>query len=414
MKLSVPQSEVAKSKARFRVLACGRRWGKTTLAIRELAYHAKEPDSVCWYLTGSYRAAKGLAWEPLKTQLGRLNWIKKVNEAELTITLKNGSRICLRGSENPDALRGFYIKGILIMDEFQDIDPKAWEVMRPTLSDHKARVLVCGTPKGRSNQLFDFFQRGQDSTETEWQSWQYTTAQGGWVDEEELEQARRDLDKRTYDVEYNAQFSNYEGVVYYAFDRKTHIKDITFDGPQQIIHVSLDFNVNPMSAVCFVYKDNHFYIIDEIEMYGSNTDEMCQEILNKFPNAKVFAYPDPSAKARKTSAGGRTDVSILQNNGFIVKMYNKHMSIRDRINSVNTALMNGAGESSVSIHPRCKKLIQSLERQIYKPGTSQPEKDTGWDHMLDACGYGISFLKPVRREFEQQQQQPKTWGVKVA
>jgi phage terminase large subunit len=413
MKLSIPQSEVANSKTRFRVLACGRRWGKTTLAIRELAYHAREPESVCWYVTGSYRAAKGLAWEPLKTQLGRLNWIKKVNEAELTITLKNGSRICLRGSENPDALRGFYIKGILILDEAQDVDPKTWDVLRPTLSDHKARVLICGTPKGRSNQLFDFFQKGQDTTETEWQSWQYTTAQGGWVDEEELRQAQKDLDPRTYKVEYEAEFANYEGVVYYAFDRAKHIRDITFDQPQQVIHLGLDFNINPISAVAFIYKDNHFHIIDEIEMYGSNTDEMCQEILAKFPNAKVFAYPDPSAKAKKTSAGGRTDVSILQNNGFIVKMFNKHMAIRDRVNAVNTQLMNGAGQSNITIHPRCKKLIQCLERQIYKPGTSQPEKDTGYDHMNDALGYAVSFLKPIRREYEEQQQ-PQTWGVKVA
>ena len=156
MKLSVPQSTVAKDNSRFRVLSCGRRWGKTTLAIRELAYHDREPESVCWYVTGSYRAAKGLAWEPLKNQLGKLNWIKKVNEAELTIYLKNGSKICLRGAENPDALRGFYIKGILVMDEAQDVDPKAWEVLRPTLSDHNAKALFCGTPKGRANQLFDF------------------------------------------------------------------------------------------------------------------------------------------------------------------------------------------------------------------------------------------------------------------
>ena len=413
MKLSVPQRTVADDQTRFRVLSCGRRWGKTTLAIRELAYHAKEPESVCWYLTGSYRAAKGLAWEPLKNVLGKLKWVKKINEAELTITLKNGSKISLRGSENPDALRGFFIKGILIMDEFQDIDPKAWEVMRPTLSDHKARVLFCGTPKGRGNQLFDFYQRGQDQTETEWSSYSYTTAQGGWVSEEELEQARRDLDPRSYRQEYEAEFSNYEGVVYYAFDRSKHVKNIQFDRPQQMIHVGIDFNVNPMSAVCFVYQDGHFHIIDELEMFGSNTDELCQELLSRFPNAKIFAYPDPSAKARKTSAGGKTDLSIMANNGFIVKMFNKHMPIRDRVNSVNTQLQNGAGESSITIDPKCKKLIQSLERQIYKPGTSQPEKDTGFDHMNDAFGYAVSFLKPIRRDY-QPQEQPQTWGVKVA
>lgn len=413
MKLSEPQSLVAKSKARFKLFCSGRRSGKTTLAIRELCYHAKEPNSVCWALTSSYRSAKSLFWEPLKAQLSQLKWIKKINEAELTILLKNGSKIQVRGADNKDSLRGHYIKGICCIDEAQDIDPEILTVVRPMLSDYKAKLLITGTPKGRSNHFFDWYQRGQDETETEWQSWQFTTAQSGFVDQDELEQARKDLDPRTYAQEYEAEFANYEGVVYYSFDRAKHVKQITFDRPQQIIHVSVDFNINPMTAVCFVYDNGHFYYIDEIEMHGSNTDELCQEILKRFPNAKIFAYPDASAKARKTSAGGRTDVSIMQNNGFIVKMFNKNPSIRDRINAVNTQLCNGDGQTTIQIHPKCKKLIQSLERQIYKPGTSIPEKDTGWDHMNDAFGYGISFLKPIRRHYEQTEQ-PQQWKVKVA
>ena len=93
----------------------------------------------------------------------------------------------------------------------------------------------------------------------------------------ELEQARRDLDERTFKVEYEAEFTNYEGVVNYAFDRSIHIDEINFQRPQQIIHIGVDFNVNPMTAVCFVYQDGHFYFIDEMELFGSNTDELCQE-----------------------------------------------------------------------------------------------------------------------------------------
>lgn len=415
MKLSVPQSTVANDKTRFRVLVTGRRFGKTTLAIRELAYHAKEPESVCWYVTGSYRAAKGLAWEPLKAQLSRLNWVKKINEAELTITLRNNSKICLRGCENPDSLRGFYIKGILIIDEAQDVPMEAFNVLRPTLSDHKAKVLFCGTPKGRSNQLFDWYQKGQDQTQQEWSSYSYTTAQGGFVDDDELEQAKKDLDPRTYRVEYEAEFANYEGVVYYSFDRAKHVREIKFDRQQQIIHVGIDMNINPMSAVCFVMDGDIIKIIDNIEMYGSNTDELAMEILSRFPNAKIFAYPDPASRQRKTSAAGRTDLSILQNHGFICKLFNRHMAIRDRVNAVNSRLTNGAGEVKIQIDPRCKRLIECLERQIYKPGTNTPEKDNGFDHLNDALGYAVSFLYPIRKNMANyDEQQTQTWGVKVA
>jgi len=153
-------------------------------------------------------------------------------------------------------------------------------------------------------------------------------------------------------------------------------------------------------------------VIDEIEMYGSNTDELVNEIYSRFPGTKIFAYPDPSAKARKSSAGGRTDLSILANAGFIVKAPNKHMPVRDRINSVNSKLCNGNGERGILIHPKCKKLISCLERQIYKPGTSQPDKDSGHDHMNDALGYGVSYLFPITRQYNVQPQ--VNWSVRIA
>ena len=92
---------------------------------------------------------------------------------------------------------------------------------------------------------------------------------------------------------------------------------------------------------------------------------------------------------------------------------NRNPAIRDRVNAVNTQLKNGAGVSNITIHPKCKKLIQALERQIYKPGTNLPEKDTGFDHLVDSFGYGISYLKPIRKQYAQQEQ-PQQWGVKVA
>ena len=90
MKLSKPQKQVADADSRFRVLVTGRRFGKTTLAIRELCYVARQPGKVCWFVCPSYRQAKQIAWVKLKQILKDLRWITRINEAELTITLKNG------------------------------------------------------------------------------------------------------------------------------------------------------------------------------------------------------------------------------------------------------------------------------------------------------------------------------------
>ena len=105
MQLSKIQSEVVRNKKRFTVISAGRRSGKTTLAIREMCYQARLPKQNIWYVTSSYRAAKMIAFKQLKETLLDLNWVDKINESELMVTLKNGSQISLKGSENFDNLR---------------------------------------------------------------------------------------------------------------------------------------------------------------------------------------------------------------------------------------------------------------------------------------------------------------------
>jgi phage terminase large subunit len=106
-------------------------------------------------------------------------------------------------------------------------------------------------------------------------------------------------------------------------------------------------------------------------------------------------YPDPASKQRKTSAGGRTDLSILTNAGFIPKVMSRHMAIRDRVNSVNAKLCSASGQRGIIIHPKCKNLLNSIAKQTYKEGTVLPDKTQGFDHMNDALGYLISFLYPI-------------------
>ena len=398
MKLSDPQRQVADDQARFRVLVTGRRFGKTTLAIRELCYTARIPGRVCWYVAPSYRQAKQIAWVKLKKILQDLRWVNKINEAELTVSLKNGSRICLRGADNPDSLRGVGID-FLVLDECADIQESAFtEVLRPTLSDTKGNALFIGTPKGM-NWFYDLYQRGQTQTEEEWSSYQFTTLDGGWVEPEEIEQARKDLDVKTFRQEYQATWENYSGVIY-NFSIKDNVRDFQEPLDNNIIHIGMDFNLDPMSAVVSHIKDGVVNVFDEIQIWSSNTDEMCAEIHRRYPGKKIFVYPDPSAKARKTSAGGKTDLSILTNAGFICKVMPRHMAVRDRINSVNAKLCSASGKRDIYIHPKCKNMLNSIAKQTYKEGTTLPDKTQGYDHFTDSLGYLISFLYPIKTFYE--------------
>ena len=398
MKLSDPQRQVADDQARFRVLVTGRRFGKTTLAIRELCYTARIPGRVCWYVAPSYRQAKQIAWVKLKKILQDLRWVSKINEAELTVSLKNGSRICLRGADNPDSLRGVGID-FLVLDECADIQESAFtEVLRPTLSDTKGNALFIGTPKGM-NWFYDLYQKGQTQTEEEWSSYQFTTLDGGWVEPEEIEQARKDLDVKTFRQEYQATWENYSGVIY-NFSIKDNVRDFQEPLDNNIIHIGMDFNLDPMSAVVSHIKDGVVNVFDEIQIWSSNTDEMCSEIHRRYPGKKIFVYPDPSAKARKTSAGGKTDLSILTNAGFICKVMPRHMAVRDRINSVNAKLCSASGKRDIYIHPKCKNMLNSIAKQTYKEGTTLPDKTQGYDHFTDSLGYLISFLYPIKTFYE--------------
>ena len=395
MILTPLQQEVKNDNARFKVLICGRRWGKTVFSISQLLEHASKPNQKVWYVAPTYRQAEQIVWTQLKDILRLKHWAKKLNETRLSANLINGSIIALKGADNYDGLRGVGLN-FLCIDEFADVNDKAWyEVLRPTLSDTQGKALFCGTPKG-FNWAYELYKKGQVKDEG-WNSWQYTTLDGGFVSVDEIESARADLDERTFKQEYEASFVTYSGSVYYAFDRRENVKDIQMvDSP---IHIGLDFNIDPMSAVCFQIKNNIVNVFDEIVIYGSNTDEMVNEIYNRYGRRHITIYPDPSSKANRTSAGGRTDLSILRNANFLVKLHNQAPLIRDRINAVNSRLLGADDVRRLFVDKKCLNVIRSLERQIYKEGTSQPDKEQGYDHMNDALGYAIEILYPVRRNF---------------
>ena len=396
MPLTEPQKEVINNKSRFRVLITGRRFGKTFLAINELAKFASQSKKKIWYVAPTYRQAKQICWNDLKERLIDHKWVKNINNSDLTITLKNNSTITLRGADNEQSLRGVGLD-FLVMDEFADIHKEAWyEVLRPTLSDKRGHALFCGSPRGFGNWSYELFK--QNETNKDWQSFKYTTLEGGQVADDEVEQAKQDLDERTFQQEYEATFVNYSGMIYYNFNRQKNIID-KYSKDSAVLHIGLDFNVDPMSAVVCIIVQETIMVVDEIQIYSSNTQEMCEEITNRYNNKKIIVYPDPSARQRKTSAGGFTDLSILKNAGFDVKCKNTAPLIRDRINAVNSKLKNVNGKNNLFIVKSCKNVIKSIERQIYKEGTHIPDKDSGYDHMNDALGYLVEFNFPLRRNF---------------
>jgi len=408
MPLSNPQQTIVDAPQRFKVVIAGRRFGKTHLSVRCLCEAARFPEKEVWYVAPTYKQAKMIVFKKLRKKLQDLRWVRKINETNMSFELKNGSTISLKGADNYDSLRGVGLD-YLVMDEFADIEPEAfYETLRPTLADKMGKALFIGTPKGM-NWAKDLYDLAQQYPE-EWASFQYTTEQGGNVSITEIEAARRSLDARTFNQEFRATFETFSGRIFYAFDRKYNVKAYTDPLPREL-HLGVDFNIDPMSAVIGVKAGTAMHIIDEFKIFGSNTEELVEEVKTRYPGHTIIAYPDPAGAQRKTSAGGRTDHTILRNAGFTVKAPHSHNAVRDGINAVNAKLLSSSGFTTLFFDPKCKYAIECLEKQTYKEGTSIPDKDSGFDHMNDALRYMVDYLFPIR--------QPTTpvpirqWGHKI-
>jgi hypothetical protein len=409
MPLSKPQETIAECPIRFRVVVAGRRFGKTHLAIRELARHARIPNKTVWYLTGSRQQAKSLVWNKLKKKLRKLNWIKTTNESELTIELVNNSIISLKSAEQGDTLRGASLS-FLVVDEFADIELETvWsQILRPALSDQRAPALFIGTPKAGNQAARDLYDNYL--TKKGWMSFSYTTAEGGFVDADEIEQARQDLSPKVFRQEYEASWENLSNVVFEDFGAHNIQPVAKPVNEYESLVAGMDFNVTPSTCVLGRLTKTGLEIFDEIKMDNSNTNEMVDEIRNRYPKNPITIYPDPAGAQRKTSANGNTDIKILENAGFQVRYHRSHPLVRDRINACNSLFfLRQDNTTRFTVDSRCVNLIKSMKNWTYKEGTLVPTKGD-WDHFCDAIGYLIEYQFPIKREVKAQP--PEAWTVR--
>jgi len=402
--------------ARFRYAVCGRRFGKTYLAIEEIkrAYrlavkHNIHPDNEIWYGAPIFKQAKRVFWNRLKRAIPE-EWLGgKPNNTECVLSMRCGRILRLVGLDDIDALRGSGL-WFFVGDEWDDAKPEAWsEAIRPMLASAGGHALKIGTPKG-FGMLYDGYNDGQPGRfkvgEEQYvaelhgrdpftMSWKYNSIEGGNVPQHEIDHARRTLDPRTFRQEWEASFETYSGRVYYDFDRRESVKSIDYD-PSRPIHVGMDFNVNPMTASLWQERTEGGEVISEqfreIVIPTSNTHEMAREIATLFPDAynaeQIWIYPDPAGAQNRSSAQGETDISILRKSGFHVYAMSSHPLVRDRVNYVNSRIKTADGHRHLFVDPSCRHTITALERQVYKEGTSEPEKGEH-DHFTDNVGYYI-------------------------
>jgi len=200
------EAHLGMAKSRFSILVCHRRFGKTVLAVNALingalSFHGT--DGRFAYLAPYYRQAKKVAWAYFKEFTHMIEGVR-YNESDLSVIFPNGSVITLYGADNPDALRGIYLDGV-VMDEVADMRPNVWgEVIRPTLADRLGWALFIGTPKG-VNLFYELYQRAK--SDPTWYAALYRADETNILHPEELEAAKREMTESQYAQEFLCDFA---------------------------------------------------------------------------------------------------------------------------------------------------------------------------------------------------------------
>lgn len=380
--LSSPQMRFLESNDNFTLFCGGLGSGKTYAgAIWAIQMALKNPGVSGLITANSYSQLKKATLVSFFNLLDELEipFKYKVNDGIIEIF---GSTIYAISMEKYDLLRGIEI-GWAWSDECAFYKEEAFNVLIGRIRDRKAPCQWKGTttPNGY-NWLYTKFVEApiqNSSVVTSKTSDNVENLSASYVNT-----LTSQYDSKLALQELNGEFVNLtSGKVYYAFDRKVHLK--TEDERNNTVYVGLDFNVDPLCGVFGIQRDNKIYITQELYQRDSNTFKAAKEILTRFPYQAVKVVCDSTGDRRKSSSK-ETDHQILKNAYLDVQRF-QNPDQKDRFNNVNRLL----DHKLLFIDPRCRHLIADLEKLTYD------NTDDMLGHITDALGYLCWFLNPMQR-----------------
>lgn len=198
------QQDVFSASERFKVVAAGRRCGKSRLAAWMLILNALEAErGHVFYVAPTQGQARDIMWGVLLELAHPIISGSHVNNMQ--IKLINGATISLKGADRPDTMRGVSLK-FLVMDEYADMKPSVWEeVLRPALADQKGSAIFIGTPKGR-NHFYELYKYAEFSGDETYKSWHFTSYDNPLLDPEEIDTAKQSMSSYAFRQEFMASF----------------------------------------------------------------------------------------------------------------------------------------------------------------------------------------------------------------
>lgn len=300
------QRALALARRRFNVWVCHRRFGKSVLTLCILLKDAYENPRAApryAYIAPLYKQAKAIAWDYLK-RLTRTLPGTSTNEAELRLDLPTGARIQLLGADNPDALRGIYLDGV-VFDEYAQMVPRVWgEIVRPALADRQGWAIWIGTPWGR-NHFYDLYT--QAPAAADWHTALYRASETGVIRPQELASAQAQMSPEEYDQEFECSWAAAVPGAYYAsefrrIDQEHRITQVPYD-PLYAVFTSWDLGVDDSTAIWFAQAvGREIRLIDYYEHQGEGLPHYAQ-VLQAHPYQYACHFLPHDIDVREFTSG---------------------------------------------------------------------------------------------------------------
>ena len=372
--------------------------GKTVMCVNELiksAMTTKRDRPRLAYIAPLYRQAKQVAWDYVKHFSGPIPGVS-FNESELRADYPNGARISLYGADNPDALRGIYLDGV-VLDEYAQMSPRLWgEVIRPALTDREGWAIFIGTPMGH-NAFWELYD--QAKSDPLWYAEVFRASETGILPREELDAARQQMGEDEYEQEFECSFTAaikgaYYGHLMAAADQQNRITNVQHE-PTLPVSTWWDLGMRDSTAIWFVQRRGlNIAVIDYYEASGEGLQHYVSVLeekgrpKNAVPGYSYDRHVAPhDIQVRELGADGRSRLETAAQLGLLFDV-TPRWSLPDGIQAVRNILPRCWFDAT-----KCARGIEAL-RQYRKDFDeklnvfrTQPLHD--WtSHAADAFRYG--------------------------
>lgn len=332
------------------------------------------------------------------------------------LTFKNGSEILFRHFDEPNKLKSLNL-GFVEIEEMSDIPYDTFKMLlgrmrqkvKKSWKDFTYRIFGHTNPETCRGWVYKTFKENKSPN---YRLISAPTTQNIYLPKGFCDELKKVYDEQYYNIFVLAQNGEYNnGLVIKDFSDE-NIKEITYQ-PEMDLHISCDFNVDPMCWVFAHKTDDKVFYFDEIAMENTTTAKACDEFYRRYPNhkGKIIVNGDASGDNRSCTSEYTNYVIInkkLLQFGYDVEIQIKAFNppIKNRLMAFNSKVRSANGEVCLFVDKKCEKLLYNIYNLKYKEGSSKIDIPTYQQikqskelkflsHPMDAASYLVDFYWPI-------------------